>query len=90
MNITHFTPRLADDLTVVVDGVETIQIYQPDSGSLLTVPNCIAQTIKANKTPSESPQGTTILEREWNAPLEQQLAISNEQLAIDNYAKRLK
>ena len=69
MNITQYSPLLADDLTVVVDGAETILIYQPDSGSLLTVPNCVAQTIKADKTPAESPQGATILEREWNAPL---------------------
>ena len=69
MNITHFTPRLADDLSVVVDGAETIQIYQPDSGSLLTVPNCVAQTIKANKAPSESPQGAVVLERVWNCPV---------------------
>ncbi len=69
MNITHFTPRLSDDLSVIADGAETIHIYQPDSGSLLTVPNCVAQTIKANKAPSESPQGATILEREWNASL---------------------
>ena len=69
MNITQYTPRVADDLSVVVDGAETIQIYQPDSGSLLTVPNCVAQTIKANKAPSESPQGATVLEREWNCPV---------------------
>ena len=69
MNITQYPPRLADDLSVIADGAETIHIYQPDSGSLLTVPNCVAQTIKANKAPSESPQGATILEREWNAPL---------------------
>ena len=80
MNITHFTPRLADDLSVVVDGAETIQIYQPDSGSLLTVSNCVGQTIKANKTPSESPQGAVVLERVWNAPLEQ-LGVRNEELA---------
>ncbi|MBR5709488.1 MAG: hypothetical protein IKX40_01895 [Thermoguttaceae bacterium] len=69
MNITNFSPRLADDLTVVVDGAETIQIYQPDSGSLLTISNCVSQPIKANKAPSESPQGATILEREWNVSL---------------------
>ena len=69
MNITQYTPRLSDDLSVIADGAETIHIYQPDSGSLLTVPNCVAQTIKANKAPSESPQGATILEREWNASL---------------------
>ena len=79
MDLTHFTPRLADDLTVVVDGAETIQIYQPDSGSLLTVSNCVGQTIKANKTPSESPQGAVVLERVWNAPLEQ-LGVRNEEL----------
>ncbi len=73
MNITQYTPRLTDDLSVVADGAEIIQIYQPDSGSLLTVPNCVAQTIKANKAPSESPQGATILEREWNAPVWQEL-----------------
>jgi hypothetical protein len=73
MNITQYTPRLTDDLSVVADGAEIIQIYQPDSGSLLTVPNCVAQTIKANKAPSESPQGATILEREWNAPVAQEL-----------------
>ena len=81
MNITHFTPRLADDLTVVVDGAETIHIYQPDSGSLLTVPCCVGQTIKANKTPPESPQGATILEREWNAPVAQ---LGNRELGIGN------
>ncbi|MBQ6615745.1 MAG: hypothetical protein IJH67_05190 [Thermoguttaceae bacterium] len=69
MNITQYTPRLTDDLSVIADGAEIIQIYQPDSGTLLTVPNCVAQTIKANKAPSESPQGATILEREWNASL---------------------
>ena len=84
MNITHFTPRLADDLTVVVDGAETIQIYQPDSGALLTVPNCVAQTINANKTPSESPQGATILERKWNASLgsRQEANLGNRQESI--------
>ena len=82
MNITHFTPQLADDLTVVVDGAETIQIYQPDSGSLLTVPNCVGQTIKANKTPSESPKGATILEREWNVPLiNSELGMRNAELS---------
>ena len=83
MNITQYSPRLADDLTVVVDGAETIQIYQPDSGSLLTVPNCIAQTIKANKTPSESPQGATILEREWNCPASFRIAIND--IIIDSH-----
>lgn len=73
MNITQYSPRLADDLSVVVDGAEIIQIYQPDSGSLLTVPNSVGQTIKANKTPSESPQGATILEREWNCPTAQDI-----------------
>ena len=77
MNITHFTPRLADDLTVVVDGAETIQIYKPDFGSLSTVFNCVAQTIKVNKTPSESPQGATILERKWNCPATSQGAIND-------------
>ena len=86
MNITQYPPRLADDLSVIADGAEIIQIYQPDSGSLLTVPNSIAQTIKANKAPSESPQGATILEREWNAPVAQELSISNEQLAITQSA----
>ena len=81
MNITQYSPRLADDLTVVVDGAETIHIYQPDSGSLLTVPNCIGQTIKASKAPSESPQGATTLEREWNAPLAQK---GNRELGIGN------
>lgn len=84
MNITHFTPRLADDLTVVVDGAETIHIYQPDSGSLLTVSNCVGQTIKANKTPSESPQGATILEREWNVPVAQAPQEGNRQETIGN------
>ena len=69
MNITQYSPRFADDLSVVIDGAETIHIYQPDSGSLLTVSRCVAQTIKANKTPSEYPQGATILEREWNVSL---------------------
>ena len=87
MNITHFTPRLASDLTVVVDGAETIQIYQPDSGSLLTIPNCVSQTIKANKTPSESPQGATILEREWNAPLAQEGSRQEANLGIRQEAR---
>ena len=69
MDLTHFTPCLADDLTVVVDGAETIQIYLPDSGVLLTVSHCVGKTTKANKTPTDSPQGATILEREWNCPV---------------------
>ncbi len=81
MNITQYSPRLADDLSAVVDGAETVFIYKPDSGSLLTVPNCVGQTIKANKAPSESPQGATILEREWNAPLAQ---LGNRELGIGN------
>ena len=82
MDLTQYTPRLADDLSVVVDGAETIQIYKPDSGSLSTVPNCVAQTVKANKTPSESPQGATILEREWNVPVAQAPQEGNRQEAV--------
>ena len=89
MDITQYLPRLADDLSVIADGAETIHIYQPDSGSLLTIPNCIVQTIKANKAPSESPQGATILEREWNAPVAQEFAMSNEQLAITQSATQI-
>ncbi|MBR0238851.1 MAG: hypothetical protein IJQ39_12225 [Thermoguttaceae bacterium] len=84
MNITNFSPRLADDLTVVVDGAEIIQIYQPDSGSLLTVPNSVGHTIKADKAPAESPQGATILEREWNCPVAQAPQEGKRQEAIGN------
>ena len=83
MNITQYSPRLADDLTVVVDGAETIHIYQPDTGSLLTVSNCVGQTIKASKAPSESPHGATILEREWNAPAPSNVAIND--IIIDSH-----
>ena len=82
MNITQYSPQLADDLSAVVDGAETIQIYQPDSGSLLTVPNCVAQTIKANKAPSESPQGAVVLERVWNCPVAQAPQEGNRQEAV--------
>ena len=89
MDITQYLPRLADDLSVIADGAETIHIYQPDSGSLLTIPNCIVQTIKANKAPSESPQGATILEREWNACLgNREWGIGNSNSPTANSAPR--
>ena len=69
MNIAQIIPRFSDDLSVVADGGETIQIYQPDSGRVIVVDNCVAQPIKENKAPSDSPEGATALERIWNAPL---------------------
>lgn len=70
MDESKFIPRNMDDLSVVVDGAETLRVYQLHSGVEITVPHCVGQTVAVRNVPDQTPCGATVLERAWNAPLE--------------------
>ncbi len=68
MNITQFSSRCTDDLSVIADNGVSVRLLQIASGLETVIYGCICNIAQNELQPSGNPQGVTVRKVDWNLP----------------------